>query len=90
MGINVPESIYSRKTVWFAELCLLNTALFSLLKGDYMNILYGIIIGIVADKIILPILDNLNDLIGLWFEEKRTRISYQINSLHEQSNEQCE
>lgn len=68
----------------------MNTALFSLLKGDYMNILYGIIIGIVADKIILPILDNLNDLIGLWFEEKRTRISYQINSLHEQSNEQCE
>ena len=66
--------IYSRKTIWFAELCSLSMALFSLLKllkGDYMNILYGIIIGIVADKIILPILDNLNDLIGLWFEESK-------------------
>ena len=82
--------IYSRKTIWFAELCSLSMALFSLLKllkGDYMNILYGIIIGIVAEKFVFPLIDSLTELVTLWIEEKRNRIVYQINSLNEQEEE---
>lgn len=62
-------------------------ALFSLLKGDYMNILYGIIIGIVAEKFVFPLIDSLTELVTLWIEEKRNRIVYQINSLNEQEEE---
>lgn len=80
--------IYSRKTIWFAELCSLSMALFSLLKGDYMNILYGIIIGIVAEKFVFPLIDSLTELVTLWIEEKRNRIVYQINSLNEQDKEE--
>ena len=65
----------------------MNTALFSLLKGDYMNILYGIIIGIVAEKFVFPLIDSLTELVTLWIEEKRNRIVYQINSLNEQEEE---
>ena len=80
--------IYSRKTIWFAELCSLSMALFSLLKGDYMNILYGIIIGIVAEKFVFPLIDSLTELVTFWIEEKRNRIVYQINSLNEQDEEE--
>lgn len=62
----------------------MSMALFSLLKGDYMNILYGIIIGIVAEKFVFPLIDSLTELVTLWIEEKRNRIVYQINSLNEQ------
>lgn len=53
-----------------------------------MNILYGIIIGIVAEKFIFPLIDNLSELIMLWIEEKKNRIVYQINSLKEQDEEE--
>lgn len=65
----------------------MSMALFSLLKGDYMNILYGIIIGIVAEKFVFPLIDSLTELVTLWIEEKRNRIVYQINSLNEQEEE---
>lgn len=65
----------------------MSMALFSLLKGDYMNILYGIIIGIVAEKFVFPLIDSLTELVTLWIEEKRNRIVYQINSLNEQDEE---
>ena len=52
-----------------------------------MNILYGIIIGIVAEKFVFPLIDSLTELVTLWIEEKRNRIVYQINSLNEQEEE---
>lgn len=52
-----------------------------------MNILYGIIIGIVAEKFVFPLIDSLTELVTLWIEEKRNRIVYQINSLNEQDEE---
>lgn len=53
-----------------------------------MNILYGIIIGIVAEKFVFPLIDSLTELVTLWIEEKRNRIVYQINSLNEQEEEE--
>lgn len=39
-----------------------------------MNILYGIIIGIVAEKFVFPLIDSLTELVTLWIEEKEIEL----------------
>lgn len=51
-----------------------------------MNIVYGIIIGIVVEKIVFPIIDSIRELIVLSIEEKKNRIVYEINSLNKQDD----
>ena len=51
-----------------------------------MNIVYGIIIGIVVEKIIFPIIDSIRELVVLSIEEKKNRIVYEINSLNKQDD----
>lgn len=49
-----------------------------------MNLLYGIIIGIIAEKIIFPIIDELKSLLEVYLEEKRNKIFYRIAQLNQQ------
>lgn len=52
-----------------------------------MNLLlFGIIIGIIVEKIIFPIIDNLHELVDLWFEERKNTIVYNINTLNKQQD----
>lgn len=51
-----------------------------------MNIVYGIIIGIVVEKIVFPIIDSIRELVVLSIEEKKNRIVYEINSLNKQDD----
>lgn len=51
-----------------------------------MNIVYGIIIGIVVEKIVFPIIDIIRELVVLSIEEKKNRIVYEINSLNKQDD----
>lgn len=51
-----------------------------------MNIVYGIIIGIVVEKIMFPIIDSIRELVVLSIEEKKNRIVYEINSLNKQDD----
>lgn len=49
-----------------------------------MNLLYGIIIGIIAEKIIFPIIDEFKSLLEVYLEEKRNKIFYRITQLNQQ------
>ena len=53
-----------------------------------MNLLYGIIIGIVAEKLLFPLIDELSQLIILHIDEKKNRILYQISELNNQLDEE--
>lgn len=53
-----------------------------------MNLLYGIIIGIVAEKLLFPLIDELSKLIILHIDEKQNRILYQISELNNQLDEE--
>lgn len=53
-----------------------------------MNLLYGIIIGIVAEKLLFPLIDELSKLIILHIDEKKNRILCQISWSNNQLDEE--